>query len=395
MCVRHLARSIALIVVASVSAPTLADSYSFVKIAGSPGAPTFLSEEVAINNLGAVAFARNTPNGVQTLLTGRGGALTKIADTAGPNRFIAGWDVNRNGVVAYQVGFDHDTVIPGIAATGVFTGNGKTNRLVAKSGGRIFSVGGAAINDRGQVALSTASEPFGGVTTVVTRYPDRLIAVSSDANLAAGDVNNQGVVAFSTFTVEDRMFIGSGGKPTVIAETEGTNLLLFQSSPRINESGVVAFNARLDSGGVGVFTANNPGVRKIVDNVTGPFAGLGLGNPAINNRGVVAFDANKFEFRAIYTGTDPIADRVIQTGDPLDGSTVQRLSTGSHGRYLNDAGQIAFWAQLADGRSGIYRADPLSLNIAAVPEPATLGLVAAAGLAVLIRRRLHHLAAAQ
>ncbi len=173
------------------------------------------------------------------------------------------------------------------------------------------------------------------------------------------------------------MFIGSGGKPTVITETEGTNLLLFQSSPRINESGVVAFNARLDSGGVGIFTANNPGVRTIVDNVSGPFAGLGLGAPAINNRGVVAFEANNFEFQAIYTGVDLIADRVIQTGDPLDGSTVLRLSTGSHGRYLNDEGQLAFWARLADGRLGIYRADPLSLNVAAVPEPSAFGLLIA------------------
>ena len=395
MCARHLTRGIALLVVSCVSATTLADSYSFVKIAGATGHPASLFQEVAINNLGAVAFARTAPNGVQTLFTGRGGALTKIADTAGPNEFISGWDVNRNGVVAYHVNFDHDTVIPGIAATGVFTGNGVTNRLVARSSDRIFSVGGAAINDKGQVALSTASEPFGGVTTVVTRYPDRLIGVSSSANLAAGDINNRGVVAFSTFTVEDRMFIGSGGKPTVIVETEGTNLLLFQSGPRINEAGVVAFNARLDTGGQGIFTANNPGVRTIVDNVSGPFAGLGLSAPAINNRGVVAFEANKKEFHAIYTGIDPIADRVIQTGDPLDGSTVERLSTGSHGRYLNDAGQIAFWAQLADGRTGIYRADPLSLNVAAVPEPATLGLVATTGLTVLVRRRLHHLAAAQ
>ena len=339
------------------------------------GDPYALSQAVAINNLGAIAFSRTLPNGVQTLFTGRGGGLTRIADTAGPNKYISGWDINRNGVVAYQVDFDYYTSVPYIEATGIFTGNGNTNRLVAKSSDRIFRVSGAAINDNGQVAFHTDSEPLGGITAVVTRYPDRLIAASAGDNLAAGDINNQGVVAFSTYTGQEQMFIGSGGKPTVIAKTEGTDFFLFLSGLRINEAGTVAFAARLDNDGQGIYTASKTGVRTIIDNLSGPFAGFGFGAPAINNRGVVAFEANKNEFQAIYIGINPVANRVIQTGDLLDGSTVLSLSTGSHGRYLNDAGQIAFWAQLTDGRTGIYRADPLQLSVAAVPEPSTVVLL--------------------
>jgi hypothetical protein len=374
MSARQIVQSAICSVVVSQALGAAAANYSFKKIAGASGDPFALSQAVAINNNGVVAFSRTAANGVQTLYTGRGGALTSIANTAGSIKFITSWDVNRNGMVAYGVEFDFSSSVPFLSATGVFTGNGTTNRLVAKSNDRVFSVGNAAINDFGQVAFSTATEPFGGVTAVVTRYPDRLIAASNGDNLAAGDINNQGLVAFSTFTGQEQMFVGNGGKPTVIAKTEGTDFLLFLSGPRINNAGVVAFNARLDSDGQGIFTASPSGGRTVVDNLSGPFAGLGLGAPAINNRGVVAFEANKFEFHAIYTGVNPTTDRVIQTGDVLDGSTIVQLSTGSHGRFLNDAGQVAFWAQLADGRTGIYRADP-TFSAVAIPEPSSLLLL--------------------
>ena len=71
----------------------------------------------------------------------------------------------------------------------------------------------------------------------------------------------------------------------------------------------------------------------------------------------------------IFVGPNPATDTVIKEGDALDGSVVTFLRTGQ--RALNDAGQIAFYAELANGRRGIYVFTP-------VPEP---GLVlAAAGL---------------
>jgi hypothetical protein len=59
----------------------------------------------------------------------------------------------------------------------------------------------------------------------------------------------------------------------------------------------------------------------------------------------------------------------------LDGSTVTSLSFG---RGINDAGQIAFEATLADGRTGIYRAD-----LQTVPEPSSLLLGCLGGASVL------------
>ena len=67
----------------------------------------------------------------------------------------------------------------------------------------------------------------------------------------------------------------------------------------------------------------------------------------------------------IFTGPGPIADRVIAVGDPLDGSQVTGLLFNRFG--LNDSGSIAFWAILADGRTGIYEA--------VVPEPSSIVLL--------------------
>jgi T5SS/PEP-CTERM-associated repeat protein len=80
----------------------------------------------------------------------------------------------------------------------------------------------------------------------------------------------------------------------------------------------------------------------------------------INASGTVAFlgilDDGRY---GIFTGPDPIADKVIATGDALNGSTVSSIDTGISPEF-NDAGQIAFKVMLADGRQVLIRADPVT-----------------------------------
>src|SRR5262249_6376099 len=79
----------------------------------------------------------------------------------------------------------------------------------------------------------------------------------------------------------------------------------------------------------------------------------------------------------IFTGPDPLADKVIATGDLLFGSALVEI-VGLYG--LNNNGQIAFYGTLADGRQVVVRADPAGGGI---PPPPALGPVAAGGLGLL------------
>ncbi len=180
------------------------------------------------------------------------------------------------------------------------------------------------------------------------------------------------------------VFTGSGGPLTTIADTSGPFSGFGNGFPALNDSGTVIFPAGLDAGGVGIFTGSGGPTTTIVTS-DGPFLVFGA-FPAINAGGQVAFlgllDAGG---SGIFTGPDPVNDRVIAIGDPLFGSTVTALEFY---RGLNDAGQITFFAQLADGRQVIVRADPGASE--AIPEPAAcvlLGMGSLGALAFCRRQR--------
>ncbi|MFO0948717.1 MAG: hypothetical protein U1D30_22800 [Planctomycetota bacterium] len=117
----------------------------------------------------------------------------------------------------------------------------------------------------------------------------------------------------------------------------------------------------------------------MIASVVDPFRSFG--SVAINNKGDYAFAALLDSgISGIFTGTDPVLDKVIGIGDALDGSTVTHIAFQGSG--FNDRGQIAFYADLANGRQGVY--------IASVPEAGSLvmlGAASAAALTLSARRR--------
>lgn len=128
-----------------------------------------------------------------------------------------------------------------------------------------------------------------------------------------------------------------------------------------------------------MFVGDDPATDTIAD-TSGPYSSFS--QPSIDNTGKVTFYAERDGASSgIFTGPDPVADRVIGGGDPLFGSTVDSVSFFWKGS--NDAGDVAFSYRLANARYGI--------GIAAVPEPshASGSLVAAAlllGMRALRRR---------
>jgi hypothetical protein len=141
------------------------------------------------------------------------------------------------------------------------------------------------------------------------------------------------------------------------ASVAGASLTLQLERPVVNNSGTVAFLGHTGGpfGPPTVYTTTDG--LSVATVGTNPFPGP----VGINDSGTVAFRRGN----GVYIGRPGAPDqKVIDTGDPLDGSTFG--GTLLWYESINSSGQIAFFAQLADGRSGVYRADPCAVNVSSL-----------------------------
>jgi hypothetical protein len=316
------------------------------------GSPVFSSFGMpVINDAGAVAFFAGLDAGGRGIFRVAGGTTTTIADSNGAFNTSFGFtpSINNSGVVAFSGGLD-------AGGQGIFTGSGGATTTIATVSGPLILgplLSNPAINDAGTVA-----------------YHARL-----------------GTVPSFTFGI----FTGDGGAPTPIATT-GSGFTSFGSVPAINNDGTVAFQGTFGSAR-GMFTGNGGPTTTIADS-SGPLnIALGDQSIALNNHGDVAFLAGvDAGGESIFTGPDS-DDEVIGHGDALLGSTIGHplfpsLTIDNIEFFrdgLNDSGQLAFWAQLTDGREVVVRATPL--DIVSVPEPGTVAIVAAGLPLLLLARR--------
>jgi hypothetical protein len=351
-------------------------TYSFTRIA-SDTAP--LGEigiaPVAINDAGQVAFLANLNTGESGLFVGSGGPLTAVADTSARFRQLGFPDFADRQKSTH--GF------PSINGLGQVT----FGAVRADGGSGIFAgVDGAIPIIDNTVAFAFDGDPFssgsGSLTTVeatvaIAHRLRQAIVVGNGGPLtniadtsqtfsvldADPRINRFGQVVFHGIRQDgsEGIFVGNGGPLTTIADTSGP-FASFSDGPAISDDGQILFQATLKapSGSPevpGLFLGIGGNVRDVVD-ATGHFSSFGYA-PAINAQGQIAFLGTTRSGRVgIFTGGDPEDDRVVAIGDDLDGSTVVDLSVLSFRAGLNNSGQIAFVAQLADGRTGVYRADP-------------------------------------
>ena len=319
-------------------------------------------------------FSQTTINGPVIYYTGNGGPLTAVP-LIGPTGPVAATimgtpAINAGGTIAIQGA-------PQAGGEGIYLSNGGLLIQVATDlGSQFFGFAPPSINDSSTVAFvadfgggqgAFRSEPGGGFTDIV----DNTGVFDGFVNNAVS-INNAGAVAFDARfkagPIASGVFVGSGGALTTIAESGG-QFDGFVNVPVVNNAGVVAFEADLAGGGEGIFVGNGGALTLIAD-TNGVFNRF-PGTVSINDSGTVAFTAGfQNSYRSgIFTGPDPVADKVIATGDPLFGSTV----FGVGGTLENDSGQIAFLASLTNGDTVLVRADPVSA--AAVPKPSSLLLL--------------------
>jgi hypothetical protein len=338
----------------------------------------------ALNDSGTVAFSASLDAGGSGIFTGNGGPTTTIADTTGPFEGFGGFALNDSGAVAFHA-FE-DSGFPPIG--GIFTGTGGPPTPIYGTDFAHFVVS-LSFNNNGAVALLVEESEVDFFSRIVTGSGGPLTTLYeiNDSSFVFGNfvpINDSGTVAFLAFldpfgSVEG-IVTGSGGPTTTIADSSGPFSFFYSSEGNststydLNDNGRVAFLVGLDAGGAGIFTSSGGPITNIVD-TSGPFLfffSFGGGQApgfSLNNSGAVAFsaalDTGGF---GIFTGPDALVDEVISVDEPLFGSTVAELLMGEGS--LNDTGQIAFFYELADGRTGIARADPL-----AIPEPGTLALL--------------------
>lgn len=263
-----------------------------------------------------VSFGADLTDGRQAIFTGRGGDLTRIADTEPASLFSSipnpAPRIDARGEVYFRA-----TLRSG--GTGFFAGDGGPTSALYVTGGEFSAFPSSLAHQvHGQ---------FGSFRATLTGGPE-------------GVFKGDGVVTETLVTAGGpyRDFFGA----------------------EINDPGTVAISADLTAGGQVLLEARNGALTPFVD-TTGAYRQiLGAGQVSINNGGEIVFGATlNTGGRGFFDGPDPVADKIIAVGDQLSGSTVVGFPQNAmNPRSLNDAGQFLFRASLADGRTILVRADP-------------------------------------
>jgi hypothetical protein len=164
------------------------------------------------------------------------------------------------------------------------------------------------------------------------------------------------MVVWSPLANHETAVVTADGRSTKILADSTGRFDRFNAFPVINDEQVVAFTAVLDNGTSGIFATVDGEIETVV-NSRGTYRDFG-GFISLNNHGVVAFEAVTDDgVDGIFTGANPDTHKVVAIGDPLFGSPVTELAFFREG--LNDVGQVAFVATLADGTQSVVRADPV------------------------------------
>ncbi len=311
-----------------------------------------------LNDFGQVAFwadlARTTggPGNAQGIFRGEGGAITQIAREKPAELTESGLaDVdspalNNSGEVAFRATFLPPLISTGTPLFGLYRGSGGPLTNVAIQGGSMdqgtfTGFGYPAFNDAGQAAFRAVLDDAahdGGI--FLASGGGSIVPIAFN-----GDVAPNGDGVFATFL-----------------------------TTQLNAAGQVAFLADLANTGFvsGIFRGDGTGVTQIAR--LGEVAPDGNGTyshfrtPLMNDAGQVAFYASLSDVGGGYAGEgiylangmDTIP--VVQEGDLFADSVITALYFFGNGTYvneeesrLNDSGQVAFLASLANGKHAIGR----------------------------------------
>jgi hypothetical protein len=385
---------LAIVLGAMLSAAQAAPQYTFTKVADSAedGFDPFSFECSAINNRGDIAFrTASSPRRGSQLIQGiyranaDGSRLTTITEVGDGFDFLGQIpSINDLGEVSFALR-DFTQRGPNFLETqSIMRGDGRKPPVTIASTADEFHQFGfePTVNNSGAVAFKAQLDSFdqfnfdqglfsgqdGKRSTLTTHYLSSTSQFSEFGSLSRPSINNLGEIAFEAPLDGEStsgIFVTEGnGFKTIAAPDPNVNV----GRPNLNDSGTVAFHRFFNDRVGEELVSGNGGPLTVLADTSGPFQSfgftfVGFTPPALNNNGDVAFFADLDSGGSgIFVGPDPVADRVIGTGDTLDGSTVTNLRFCDEG--LNDSGQLAFQATFNDPsvpegvRVAVYRATP-------------------------------------
>jgi hypothetical protein len=308
-------------------------------IAEDPGRFVTVGFNPSINDAGQVSFAARLDGGnkpdTEAILRGSGGKkMTTIATTAGRFNFF-GFDtsISNSGEVAFRAELDEELGF----VEGLFSGTGSKKSVTTHY-------------------LNSSDVTLDGQQ------------VRFDGRDSRPSINNDGNIAFDESiqpSFDPGIFEGREGTFQTIAAPDPN---VFVGVPVLNDGGTAAFERSFFFDGatqefVTEIVTGSGGALTTVADTRGEFGSFGFRPPSLNNQGEVAFVATLDDgTTGIFVGPDPVEDRVIATGDTLDGETVTGLTFCEEG--LNDSGQLAFTAFFEDPetletRVAVFRATPV------------------------------------
>lgn len=331
-----------------------------------------------INESGTILFFGRPITGGYGIYTVSNGAITTITDnTSGLSPMIGkGLSINEAGAVAFyaQSGVGNNT------RYSIFTSSGGSLTTIASTDplfGEVSDFDSLMINDAGTVAFRGIIGPFTGRSGVriYTGSGGALTTIAEFASPSQDDifstphlrVNNAGTVVFhaNNFHGGSGIYTGNGGAITTIADLSSMGYDYF-SDLRINDAGTVAFSAGHINGNpeTGIFTGNGTLLTTIADS-NGDFSNVS--RPSLNDAGNVAFLVNRIPEAGggsgIYVGNGGTPALIADTNGPLFSDL--RMPNGG-GHTINNAGTVVFTSAMDAGGWGLFAA------VAGVESPVTL-----------------------
>jgi len=343
----------------------------------------------ALNDGGRVAFVASDAAGVDHLALADGGPITSFDVSAWGLTNAVGIALDDASNVAFLAGTPALTSRFGVFATDS-TGASPHVFYAAEAGGGIQdggSVSGGshlALAPNGTLAFSSITNGTGALYRGPVTGNVAVVQSGSGTffNNQELDVNALGTVAMQmehlACGLQRGVLVFDTPVPTIGGVTKAIAGLGIGEEPAlaINDASAIAvalsgntspLNILRCGGGqtqsqsipLGVYVAtptpfNDPPDLTPVADTTGAF--VSFGEVDIDNAGSVVFEAYLAGGgRGIFTGPDPVADKIVATGDTLGGEVVTDVQLG----HLNDGCQLSLLTVSSNGRR-VWRVDGVS-----------------------------------